>query len=93
MTRATLAQTLTALADGATPQHPGLSVTEAEIALPLVVSIEHGPDGPLIVAHPPYSTMATGFDPIAHRARMSFHEVPHEAEPNRNPAAGSDGVT
>lgn len=90
MTRATLAQTLTALAEGATPHHPGLSVEEAEISLPLVVSVQRGPDGPEVLAHPPWSVFRAGIEPVAHRARMTFHEVPPEAAPNSNPAAGPD---
>ncbi|WP_372571760.1 hypothetical protein [Ruegeria jejuensis] len=91
MIRATLAQTLTALADGATPEHPGLYVTEAEIDLPLLVSLERGADGPVFVAHPPWSAFRSGFEPIAHRARITIHEAPHEALPDTTtPATGPD---
>ncbi|MFV0385048.1 hypothetical protein [Paracoccus sp. (in: a-proteobacteria)] len=86
-----LAQTLTALVDAATPRHPALTVTEAEISLPLVVSVARGADGPVITAHPPWSMFPTGFDPVAHRARLSFREVPQEAGTDSNPAAGQNG--
>lgn len=103
MTRPTLAQTLTSLAHGATPAHPGLTVTEAEINLPLVVAMEHGPDGPVFVAHPPASVYRTGFDPVAHRARLVLTEIPEgdtpditaapeRAEQTATKSAGYDGV-
>lgn len=103
MIRPTLAQTLTALAEGATPTHPGLSVAEAEIDLPLIVTLEHGTSGPVLVAHPPFSVFRSGFDPVAHRARLLLGEVPHGADPDSTAASvrprqtaikatGSDGA-
>ncbi|MCL6285103.1 hypothetical protein M3P21_16355 [Ruegeria sp. 2012CJ41-6] len=98
MIRATLAQTLTALADGATPDHPGLSVTEAKIDLPLLVSLEHGADGPVFIAHPPWSAFRSGFEPVAHRARLTIHEAPPDIPPKAlpetaTPATGPDEAT
>lgn len=93
MKRARLSETLTALAEGATPDHPGLTVTEAEIDLPLIVSMEAGPDGPEFVAHPPWSAFRSGFEPIVHRARLTIHGVQDEAPETATPAAGLNGVT
>lgn len=81
MTRATLSQTLTALAEGASPRHDHLTVDEAEIVLPMLVSVERGPDGPVVIAHPPYSAFRSGVEPVAHRARLVFASVPTPAQP------------
>lgn len=70
MTRLSLSQTLTALIEGVTPDHPGLAIEEAEIRLPLLVRLEHGPDGPVLTAQPPYSAFHAGIDPVAHHARI-----------------------
>ena len=66
MTRITLADTLTALAQGATPLHESLLVDEADLSLPLIVRMEHGPDGPLFYAQPPWSAFRSGFEPVTH---------------------------
>ncbi len=79
MTRITLAQTLMALAEGATPLHDALLVDEAEISLPLILRMEAGPDGPQFFAQPPWSAYRSGFEPITHRMRFSL-----QAEPTLN---------
>lgn len=80
MTRITLADTLTALAQGATPAHDNLSVESAELTLPLIVRMERGPSGPLFFAQPPWSAYRSGVEPVTHRMRFSL-----QAEPNLNP--------
>ncbi|MGQ0564362.1 MAG: hypothetical protein ACT4OK_04745 [Gemmobacter sp.] len=82
MTRMTLAQTLTALAEGAAPRHDHLTVEEAEISLPMLVLVERGPDGPVFIAHPPYSAYRAGIEPVTHRARLTFAELPDPARPD-----------
>jgi hypothetical protein len=92
MTRASLADTLTALALGALPEHDHLVVEEAEISLPLLVRMEHGPDGPRFLAQPPWSAFRAGFEPVTHRARLRVgtHPADPSAEP-MPPAAGAVG--
>jgi hypothetical protein len=85
MTRITLAQTLTALAEGATPLHDALLVDHAEISLPLILRMEAGPDGPQFFAQPPWSAYRSGFEPITHRMRFSL-----QAEPTLNPPDPAD---
>lgn len=87
MTRPDLADTLTALALGVCPDHDHLIVDSAEISLPLIVRMEHGPDGPRFYAQPPYSAFRSGFEPVAHRARLGFATIP--AEGPARPAQGS----
>ncbi len=79
MTRITLAQTLTALAEGATPLHDALQIDTAEISLPMILRMEHGPDGPQFFAQPPWSAYRSGFEPITHRMRFVL-----QAEPTLN---------
>jgi hypothetical protein len=74
--RATLADTLTALADGATPLHDMLHIAEAELSLPLIIRMERGPDGPLFFAQPPWSAFRSGVEPITHRMRFSLQATP-----------------
>jgi len=76
MKRMTLAETLIALADGATPDNPGVTVEEAHIDLPLVVAMEHGATGPVFIAHPPWSAFRSGMEPVAHRARLRIAGEP-----------------
>ncbi len=75
MMRWTLADTLTALAMGATPDHPGIAIERAEIVLPMIVRMERGPDGPLFRAQPPFTAFRSGFEPVAHRARLSIESM------------------
>lgn len=79
MTRASLADTLTALALGAVPEHDHLVVEEAEISLPLLVRLEHGPDGPRFLAQPPWSIWRTGVEPVTHRARLRIAALTADA--------------
>ncbi|MGI9506859.1 MAG: hypothetical protein ACR2RE_27780 [Geminicoccaceae bacterium] len=65
-----LHHTLTALIEGATPDHPAIAIEEAEIALPLIVTMSVGRDGPEFQAQPPWSAFRSGFEPVAHRARV-----------------------
>lgn len=76
MTRISLADTLTALAQGATPAHESLSVESAELSLPLIVRMERGPSGPLFFAQPPWSAYRSGVEPVTHRMRFSLHSEP-----------------
>ena len=81
MTRWTLADTLTALVEGVTPEHADLAVESAEIALPLLVTMEHGPSGPVFRAQPPYSAFRSGVEPVAHRARLSIEQTALQKTP------------
>ena len=85
MRRPELADTLTALALGACPEHETIVVEAAEISLPLVVRMERGPAGPRFFAQPPWSAFRSGFEPVAHRARLAFVSVPSGAPPARRP--------
>lgn len=80
MTRASLSETLTALALGALPEHDHLIVEEAEISLPLLVRMEHGADGPRFLAQPPWSAFHTGFEPVTHRARLRVGTMPADPD-------------
>ena len=75
MSRLNLSQTLTALIEGVTPDHPMLVIEEANIALPLLVRMERGPDGPVFLAQPPYSAFRSGVEPVAHLARIRIEAV------------------
>jgi hypothetical protein len=76
MTRRTLAETLTALVEGATPVHPGLVVEEAEIELPLIVTLEPTRAGPAVLrAQPPSSAFRSGVDPVTHRIRIRITQA------------------
>ncbi|GAA3876780.1 hypothetical protein [Celeribacter arenosi] len=75
MTRTSLSQTLTALIDGVTPGHDGLTVQEAHIDLPLIVRMEHGPTGPVFTATPPFSIFHSGFEPVTHRASLRVETI------------------
>lgn len=68
--RIALHQTLSALIDGVTPDHPELAIEEAEINLPLQVWLEHGAEGPVLTAHPPHSAYLSGVNPVVHRTRI-----------------------
>ena len=82
MTRMPLADTLTALALGATPSHDHLQVEEAELRVPLLVSLERGADGPVFLAQPPWSAWRSGVEPVAHMARLTIIALaPQEAGP------------
>ncbi len=70
MRRLTLAQTLIALVEGATPAYPGMAVEEAEIDLPLIVTLEWGGKGPVFRAQPPFSAYRSGVEPVMHRTRI-----------------------
>lgn len=88
MTRLQLSQTLTALIEGVTPEHPEMAIEEAEIRLPLLVRMEHGSDGPVFTAQPPYSAYHSGIDPVAHHARIRIEpEALQEAPPATQPAS------
>lgn len=99
MRRATLADTLTALAAGAMPDHPHLHVEEAEISLPLIVLMEAGPEGPRFFAQPPWSPFRSGVEPVAHRARLRLaadpavpaRPAPARADPQPEPPPGRTG--
>ncbi len=82
MTRITLAQTLIALAEGATPLHADLHVETAEISLPLILRMEHGAQGPVFFAQPPWSAFRSGFEPITHRMRFSLQADPTMNHPD-----------
>lgn len=75
MSRWTLSDTLTALIEGATPEHPGIAIEAAEIALPMLVTMERGTHGPLFRAQPPFSAYHSGFEPVAHRARLRVEQT------------------
>lgn len=97
MRRPDLADTLTELAFGANPDHDHLHVESVEISLPLIVVVEHGPVGPRFLAQPPWSAFRSGFEPVAHRARLSFASVPTEgparlAHENADPQPKSQPV-
>lgn len=83
----TLADTLTALVEGATPAHPGLAVEAAEITLPMLVTMEHGPEGPVFRAQPPYSAFRSGFEPVTHRARLRVEQAAPDRAVPATPAA------
>ena len=83
MSRATLSDTLTALALGADPGHEFLAVEEARISLPMIVRMERGPDGPVFFAQPPWSAFRSGVEPVAHRARLVFGQVPNHDQAAR----------
>jgi hypothetical protein len=86
MSRPTLADTLTALAFGAAPQHPHLVVEEAEISLPLLVWIEAAPDGPCFYAQPPWSAFRSGVEPVPHRARLRLGTLAADPAASARPA-------
>jgi hypothetical protein len=90
MRRATLSDTLTELATGASPDHPHLCVEEAEISLPLVVLMEAGPSGPCFYAQPPWSPYRSGIEPVAHRVRLRLGLRAAEAAPPRPAPARAD---
>lgn len=81
MRRPVLSDTLTALAFGACPDQDQLRVESVEISLPLIVRVEHGSSGPRFYAQPPWSAFRSGFEPVAHRARLSLAQVPTEPLP------------
>lgn len=85
MTRIPLAETLTALAEGALPHHEHLVVEAAELSLPLLITMDYGPDGPRFFAQPPNSAYRSGVEPVHHRVRMCFAEMP--ADPATFPPA------
>ena len=87
MIRPTLAETLIALVEGATPAHPGIAVEEAEIALPLVVTLERGKDGPLFCAQPPFSAYHSGVEPVAHRTRIRITQTAQQKAATPTPTA------
>lgn len=87
MKRWTLADTLTALAMGATPDHPGIAVERAEIALPMVVTMEHGAEGPLFRAQPPFTAFRSGFEPVTHRAWLRIESTASDDAVPVTPAA------
>ena len=98
-----LADTLTALALGACPPEADggpdrLQVEAVEISLPLIVRLERGPDGPRFLAQPPWTAFRAGFEPVAHRARLSLAPVAVPAaaapHPSSDPArpASADAV-
>ena len=87
MTRWTLSETLTALVEGATPEHPGITIEAAEIALPMLVTMEHGTHGPLFRAQPPFSAYHSGFEPVAHRARLRVEQTATDQAVPATPAA------
>lgn len=92
MTRMMLSDTLTALAEGADPGHEYLPVEEADISLPMIVRMEHGPDGPLFFAQPPWSAFRAGVEPVSHRASIRFGQVPNHNTP-AHPASKAEAET
>ena len=91
MTRATLSDTLIALALGVDPEHAFLAVDEAEITLPMVVRMERGPDGPVFFAQPPWSAFRAGVEPVSHRAHLIFGQLPNP--PARPASAEAETAT
>lgn len=73
--RISLSQTLNALIDGINPDHPDMGIEEVEISIPLLVQMEHGPNGPVFHASPPYSAFLSGVNPVAHMARIQLKKT------------------
>ncbi len=78
--RPELSETLTAMVEGASPQHPSLVVEEVEIKAPMLVRLEHGAEGPRFVAHPPHSIWRSGFEPVAHSMTLRIAAADDEME-------------
>jgi hypothetical protein len=89
--RPTLAQTLIAQVEGATPAHPAITVEEAEIALPLIVTLERGREGPVLRAQPPFSAYRSGIEPVAHPIRIRITQTAPQDAATGNPAATDPG--